>query len=86
MSHDIWDYVAATDAVQADRVTYRILEPCLLLATQPYMGRERTELAPALRSFPIGSYVIFYRPIPDGVEIARILNASRDIEALLWEP
>jgi toxin ParE1/3/4 len=50
------------------------------------MGRERTELAPALRSFPIGSYVIFYRPIPDGVEIARILNASRDIEALLWEP
>ena len=45
------------------------------------MGRARDELAPGLRSFPIGRYVIFYEPLPDGVAIARVLHGARDIDA-----
>jgi toxin ParE1/3/4 len=33
-----------------------------------------------LRSFPVGSYVIFYRPIEEGIEVIRVLHSARDIE------
>jgi toxin ParE1/3/4 len=44
------------------------------------MGRERNELVPGLRSFPIGRYMIFYEPLPDGVVIVRVLHGARDID------
>lgn len=33
------------------------------LLVTPEIGRARTELAPQLRSIPVGKYLIFYRPI-----------------------
>lgn len=39
-----------------------------------------------IRYFPIArypNYVIFYRPLPDGVEILHILDARRDLKHLL---
>jgi toxin ParE1/3/4 len=45
-------------------------------------GRERPELAPRLRSFPAGRYVLFYRPIGGGIEIVRVLHGSRDIDSI----
>jgi toxin ParE1/3/4 len=41
-----------------------------------------------LRYFPISrfrKYLIFYRPLPDGIEVLRILHGSRDIAAILAE-
>lgn len=82
---DIWTYYARRDAVEADLFTYQILERCLLLASQPLMGRERPELADGLRSLALGKYVIFYRLHSNGVEIVRILHGSRDLEGLFDE-
>ncbi len=76
---DIWLYIAADNPPAADRFLERILERCHLLATFPYMGQARPDLLPALRSFPIEDYVIFYRPVPDGVEIIRVLHGKRKI-------
>ncbi len=45
------------------------------------MGHARYELAPELRSFPVGRYVIFYLPLVDGVELVRVLHSARDIDA-----
>ncbi len=45
------------------------------------MGRARPELAVDLRGFPVGNYVLFYRPMADGVELVRALNGHRDIQA-----
>ena len=45
-------------------------------------ARVRDELAEGLRSFAVGRYVIFYRPISEGVEIVRVLHGSRDIDAI----
>jgi len=39
-------------------------------------------LAARLRSFPVGSYVIFYRPMENGVEIVRVLHGARDLPPL----
>lgn len=72
-------YVARNNPHAALRLADRIEETCRRLAGRPLIGRERPELAPGLRSMPVGRYVIFYRPIPDGIEIARVLHGARDV-------
>ena len=49
------------------------------LAQHPLAGEARPELAADVRSFPIGNYVIFYRPSEDGIDVLRILHGARDI-------
>ena len=44
-------------------------------------GRARNDLAFNLRSFPVGSYIIFYLPLSDGVEVVRVMNGRQDIDA-----
>jgi len=80
--HEIWEYIAQDNLDAAERLVDRIEELCELLATHPHLGRRREELAPGLRSFPAGSYFIFYQPITDGIEVVRVLHASRDIDSL----
>jgi toxin ParE1/3/4 len=52
-----------------------------MLVQNPLAGRERPELRHGLRSFPVGSYVIFYVPLPDGIEVIRVVNGRQDIDA-----
>jgi toxin ParE1/3/4 len=47
------------------------------------MGRPRPELAPDLRSFPFRRYVIYYVPLPDGVDVVRVLHSTRDVDGEL---
>lgn len=46
------------------------------------MGREQDRLLINLRSFVVRDYFIFYQPFEDGIEILRVLHASRDIEGI----
>ncbi len=79
---DIWWYIAQDNPDAADRLLDKIEEQCQALAQFPQMGINRDELMPALRSFPIGNYLIFYFPIADGIEVIRVLSGMRDIDAL----
>lgn len=77
---EIWEYIAEDNAINASRFLRLINEKCLLLAGNPLIGIERSELATNLRSFPVGHYIIFYKPIlAAGMELVRVLHASRDI-------
>src|SRR5262245_55618353 len=78
----IWDYVAEGSPEAADRLLDRLDHACSRLAEFPLMGRERPELAPALRSFVVGNYLIFYRPQADGIEVIRVLHGSRDLRRI----
>jgi toxin ParE1/3/4 len=49
------------------------------------MGKKRDNLKNGLRSFPLGRYLIFYYPIPDGIKIIRVLFGGRNLVALDWE-
>lgn len=60
-------------------------EQCQLIVKFPEMGRNYEELAPGLRGFPIGNYIIFYRKIETGIEVNRLLSGYRDIETLFSE-
>jgi toxin ParE1/3/4 len=78
----IWDYIADDNGTRADAFVDLIDQKFHELASHPNMGRSRDELAEGLRSFPVGRYVIFYRPLPQGVEIIRVLHGSRDLNAI----
>lgn len=70
------------DLAAAYRFLENVDETTQLIATQPEMGRRREELAPRLRSFPVGPFVLFYRATKGGIEIARVLRGSRDLPSL----
>lgn len=53
-----------------------------LLLQYPEMGRERNELLIGLRSFAVKDYLICYLLITDGIEIMRVVKASRNISQL----
>lgn len=76
---DIWAYIADDSEQQADLFLDLLDAKLALLATQPAMGRERPELAPRLRSFPVQRYVVFYRALRDGIDVLRVLHSARDV-------
>ncbi|MGH9769536.1 MAG: type II toxin-antitoxin system RelE/ParE family toxin [Blastocatellia bacterium] len=59
------------------------------LVSMPLMGSPRPDLAAEisdLRQWRIKGfedYLIFYRPLPDGVEIIRVLHGKRNIPTIL---
>jgi len=59
------------------------------LAAMPGIGFRcefQSPLAEGLRRWPVPGfehYLVFYRPLKEGVEIARVLHGARDIEKLL---
>jgi len=78
---EIWDYIADDSEARADAFLDSLGQKFHTLAQRPAIGRLRDELAEGLRSFPLGRYVIFYRPLPNGVEIVRVLHSARDLNA-----
>jgi len=40
-----------------------------------------SQLLPNLRCLPVGNYLIFYLPLPDGIEVVRVLPGMRDIDS-----
>ncbi len=78
----IFDFIAEDNVDKAEEVLRLIDNKLSLLADSPKMGRLRQELEPELRSFPIGRYMIFYRPILGGIEVVRVLHSSQDIQSL----
>jgi toxin ParE1/3/4 len=71
---------------QSRRVALRfiesIVEKCDLYASRPNLGEACPDLGNDVRRFPVGNYVVFYRPLPDGIEVLRVLHGSRDIPAI----
>jgi len=78
----IWEYVAADNPDAADRMLRTLDAKVQLLSDFPHAGRRRPELRPRLRSFAVGSYIIFYRPIRGGMELIRVLHGARDVRRI----
>lgn len=75
----IWRFVARDRSVEvANRLVDDITDRCVLLADHPEAGRLRDEIAAGLRSCSVRNHIIYYRPEPGHVLIARILHGSRD--------
>ncbi len=72
-------YISDLNPVAAHHFLNALEEACELLAGHPLIGRPRPELGEGLRSFPIGNYLIFYVPAPDGIDVARVIYGGRDL-------
>jgi toxin ParE1/3/4 len=81
----IYDYIAKQNQAAADRLIDLFWAKFEFLARHPLAGEHRPELSDDLRSFTAGRYVILYRPVAGGVEIARIIHSARDLEGALSE-
>src|SRR5205814_6211463 len=81
-------FIAKDNPAAANEVVRQLRRSLELLARMPQLGRvvkriKTTEelriwLSPAFRN-----YLIFYRELPDGVEIVRVLHSARDIQRIL---
>jgi toxin ParE1/3/4 len=82
---DIWWYIAQDSERSADVIIGKITRKFDELLVNPGMGAIRDYLLPMLRSVSVGKYLIFYRPIVEGIEIVRVVHGARDIENLFEE-
>jgi toxin ParE1/3/4 len=83
---EIWAYIARQSADgspdQADAFVDLVDSKFQTLSRRPGLGRRRPELAPDIRSFTVGRYVVFYLPLSRGIEVVRVFHGSRDIESI----
>lgn len=82
----IWEYIGVENGNPnaADRLIETFFERFKLLSQQPLMGEcchEFEHLVPGLRQFAAGSYIIYYTPLKDGVQIGHVAHGAMDQEA-----
>lgn len=76
----ITDYIAERNVTAALKILGKIEETCQMLAENPGLGETRQGFGvPGCRSFTISRYVVFFRASVNGIDVARILDASRDL-------
>lgn len=84
---DIYRYIAyeakSPNRTAAVLVLQKIAAKCERYARSPELGDRRHELSPDLRCFPVGNYVVFYRPQPDGITVVLGIHGARDIPAVV---
>ncbi len=76
---EIGHYIALDNPARAASFIHEIHAKCLIYADNPDMGRDRSDLAAKVRSFPHGNTMIFYRRFRRGIQIVRVIHAQRDI-------
>ena len=79
---EIEEFISVDNPDAAARLLLSIQEKCALVSRQPQMGRSRFDLSPELRGFPVGNYLVFYRPAEDGIEVIRVIHGARNIPEL----
>jgi toxin ParE1/3/4 len=77
----IYDFIAIQqqNPSGAIHVLREIERKCDLYADQPEMGDRRHELVDDLRCFPVGDFVVFYRPQTEGIVVVLVIHGARDI-------
>jgi toxin ParE1/3/4 len=79
---DIFDYIARDKPIAAAKWVETIEQKMKLVAATPDFGEARPEFGSEVRSSVVGRFVIFYRPVEGGIEVARVIAGERDIRSL----
>lgn len=84
-------HIAEDNPDASDRFLDALTEAFDALARMPEMGARREFDNPALediRMWPTRGFekhLVFYRPIPNGIDVIRVLHAARDVGSVLNE-
>jgi toxin ParE1/3/4 len=76
----IYSYIAERNPTAAEVFVRRIDEKFDQISYLPFIGRERSSLAPGLRSVVVGNHVIFYVVKPDSIIVMRVIDGRMDID------
>ena len=71
-----WANRASLEA--ADRIIDGITERFWLLGEHPNVGKLAHNIAPGVKCFPAGKYLIYYRNTRRGTDILHIFHGARD--------
>jgi toxin ParE1/3/4 len=80
---EIWLYIARDNPTAASDVIYDIECRLRSLAAMPESAEAVPEFGRRIRRSSVGNYVVYYRPIDDGIEVIRILHGFRQPEDLV---
>ena len=72
----------AISVATADKQLREIERLCFAIRDWPEHGSARDDVRKGLRSAPVGRYVVFYHPTKDAIEVARVLDARRDVDMI----
>lgn len=75
----IWERIAEENPRRASQYIKKIEAKLKILSDNPLMGKRRWDLADTLRQFPVGSHLILYMPIEDGIMVVRVRHQREDI-------
>jgi toxin ParE1/3/4 len=75
---DAWLFIAEDNAAAADAYIERLQQICVLIAENPLMGYDRTDIAEGVISFAVDDYVIYYELHDKGITVLRVWHAARD--------
>ena len=85
---ELADYIAQDSLQAAEQFISAVETAFRFLSQTPAAGALRDYLNPSLtglRMWPVrgfAKHLVFYRETPEGLEIVRVLHATRDIEGL----
>jgi len=71
--------------IQADRYYDMLMETLDVIAANPRIARERTEISPPVRIHPFVAHIIIYESIELGAIILRVRHRREDWLASLFE-
>lgn len=82
---DIWYFIASEhqSPQNADNFIDEIHLLFQKLSKSPFIGLHKPGLHPDIYQFPIKKYLVFYKPLEEGIEVIRILHGARTQEELL---
>jgi toxin ParE1/3/4 len=70
------------DARTASEYDQQINNAINRLSLHPYVGRNRSDLRPRLRSVPVGEHIIIYRIEGDAIVIQHLVHRHRDFRRM----
>jgi toxin ParE1/3/4 len=81
---DIWYYIAVENksVLNADRFMDKMDTQLVFLSDNPKIGVLKPQYMQGLYQFVFGNYLIFYFPLPNGIEVIRVLHGARDLGRL----
>lgn len=71
------------DAKTANHFILSIQQKCQTYSEHPLIGRISETYGGGVRRFPFGNYVIFYKPIEDGIAILHVWHGSQNLPDLI---
>jgi plasmid stabilization system protein ParE len=81
---EIRDHISKDSSESARRMMVRFVKAFRLLAQRPELGHTREDLpVPALRFWPIGSYLVIYLAEKQPIEIVAVVHGARDVPSVI---